>query len=134
MLPLIRQKKDVIFLEKKTDERCKRLDVVLFMRRNGQYVLHRVLKVYDDGYWIVGDNCVRGETVAEEQVIGVLTAFKRGKKTVKVTDVPYRIFSHIWCDAYPVRFFALRCVHFVHRCLAYIAKRMKHGETKDRML
>ena len=124
MLPLLRQKRDVVILEKKTVARCKRLDTVLFVRANGQYVLHRILKVLDGGYWIVGDNCVGGENVREEQVIGVLTAVKRGSRTIRMTDWDYKLYSHLWCDAYPVRFFLLRVKSFVFRGLRYVKRKV----------
>ena len=77
MLPLIRTGKDVVII-KPPKGRLGKYDVALFKRPSATgtsaYVLHRVLRVNSDGtYWIVGDNCSSGETVAEENVIGVLT-------------------------------------------------------------
>ena len=109
MMPLLRQDKDLMVLEKKGPERCKRYDAVMFKRDNGQYVLHRILKVRDSDYWIVGDNCVSGEFVREDQILGILTAVVRDGKTIPVTSRRYLAYVHLWCDAYPVRFFLLRC-------------------------
>ena len=108
MLPLLREGRDLMVIRRKGPERCKRLDVVLFRRPGasgrGAYVLHRVLRVNGDGtYWILGDNCVAGETVREENVLGVLTAVVRNGKTVQTTNWNYRVYSHLWCGCYPVR-------------------------------
>ena len=55
MLPLIRQEKDVMVIEKADTYRP--LDAVLFRRKGvtgrGAYVLHRILKIMPDGrYWL----------------------------------------------------------------------------------
>lgn len=113
MLPFIRQNRDVILIRRKGEERCKRLDAVLFRRPNATgedaYVLHRILRVRRGGtYWIVGDNCWSGETVPDERVIGILYAIVRDGKFISADDPEYRLFVHLWCDCWPVRFALLR--------------------------
>ena len=82
MLPLLRQDRDILVIEKRGEERCRKYDAVLFKRDNGQYILHRILKLLDGGYFIVGDNCTDGEYVREEQVLGVLQTVRRDGKTI----------------------------------------------------
>ncbi len=123
MRPLLRQGKDVVLIEK-PKERCKKYDAVLFKRRNGQYVLHRILKVLDKKYWIVGDNCISGEMVDEDQIVGVMTSLKRNGKIINVNDRTYKAYVHIWCDVYPVRFLVLRIKFFTYRCLRFIKRRV----------
>lgn len=123
MLPLLRQGRDVVVIEK-PKEPLKKYDVVLFRRQTGQYVLHRILKEKDGKYWIVGDNNVVGEMVSEDQILGVLTSVRRGKRTVKVTDWDYRLYTHLWCDVYPVRFLVLRIRSFIRRGLSFIKERL----------
>ncbi len=123
MRPLLRQGKDVVVIEKKK-EHCKKYDAVLFQRRNGQYVLHRILKGKNGKYWIVGDNCISGETVDENQIIGVMTSVKRNGKTIKVTDWPYKLYVHLWCDVYPIRFLMLRARAFAYRCYRFLRRRV----------
>ena len=55
MWPLIRQGRDLLVIEPARG-RLKRLDVPLYKRDNGQYVLHRILAVNPDSYVICGDN------------------------------------------------------------------------------
>lgn len=124
MLPLLRQKRDLMVIEKKTDRRCKRLDAVLFVRPNGQYVLHRILKVYDDGYWIVGDNCIGGENVSEKQVIGILKGVQRGKRYLDCEGRLCRLYAHLWGDVYPVRFIIQRLWRFAKRCLRFLKRKL----------
>lgn len=120
MLPLIREGRDLIYIQKRPEERLRLYDVALFRRPgvtgHGAYVLHRVMKVWPDGrYWIVGDNCVSGETVREENILGVLTAVRRGERTIRVTDLRYRIYVRLWCAPYRVRFFVLNCLGALRR-------------------
>lgn len=108
MMPLLRQDRDLMILKKPEPGSLKKLDAVLFVRPNGQYVLHRILEVLDGVYWIVGDNCVSGEYVKEEQIIGILTGVIRDGKTISVDDPGYQRYVHLWCDHYRIRFAALR--------------------------
>ena len=55
MYPLIRQGKDVLII-KKCNTRLKKMDVPLYKRESGQYVLHRIIKVNENDYVIRGDN------------------------------------------------------------------------------
>ena len=125
MLPLLRQDRDVSAIAKNDAEALKKYDVVLFKRKNGQYVLHRILKVQKKEYWIVGDNCISGEYVQEEQILGVLTAIIRNGKTIPVTDLLYRIYVQTWCRFYPVRFFLLRCRKDTFRLCLSIKRHIK---------
>ena len=123
MRPLLRQGKDVVVIEK-PKEHWKKYDAVLFLRKNGQYVLHRILKELDGKYWIVGDNCLGGEMVSEQQIIGVMTSLKRGGRSVKLTDWRYRLYVRLWCAPYRLRFFVLRGKWFIFRCLRFVKRRI----------
>ena len=126
MMPLLRQGRDLMVIQRQP---CRRYDAVLFRRPGvagrGAYVLHRILRCNDDGtYWIVGDNCVTGETVRQENILGVLTAVVRdGKKTVKVTDPAMRVYVFLWGRLYPIRIAALRMLHLAGRVLRKLGLR-----------
>jgi len=103
MRPLIKQDRDLLIIEKPKG-RLKKYDVPLYKRPNGQYVLHRVVKVCDDGYVILGDNCLRKEyNIKEEQIIGVLTSLVRKGKEVDFNSFGYKFYSRFWYAVYPVR-------------------------------
>ena len=129
MRPLLKQGRDVVYIVKRPEGRLKLCDAVLFVRDNGQYVLHRILKLTENGYWIIGDNCVGGEYVREEQVIGVLSAVVRRGKTVKSDNRFYRLYVRLWCRPWRMRAFILRILHFGMRCVRKTIRILK-GETK----
>jgi len=103
MMPLLREDRDLMVIEKKGPERCKKYDAVLFKRRNGQYVLHRILKVREKDYYIAGDNCRSGEYVTDDQILGIMTQVVRDGKTITPEDPNYQRYVHLWCDVYPLR-------------------------------
>ena len=101
MMPLIRQDKDLLIIEKKPEGRLKKYDVPLYRRDSGQYVLHRILKVRDQDYVICGDNRWKREYgITDRHIIGVLTGIVRDGKTVSVNDKGYRLYVHLWCGLY----------------------------------
>lgn len=117
MMPLIRQDKDLLIIEK-VNGRLKKYDVPLYKRDSGQYVLHRILKVRENDYVICGDNRWRREYgISDRHIIGVLTGIVRDGKTILVTDKKYQLYVHLWCDFFPVRAFVIRVRGFVKRRL-----------------
>lgn len=103
MEPLIRQGRDLIVVEPPKG-RLNKYDIPLYKRDNGQYVLHRVLKVRNEDYVICGDNrWVREYGITDRHIIGVLTAVVRDGKTIPVSDSRYRIYTHLWCDLFYLR-------------------------------
>ena len=130
MMPLIRADQDVLVIEACEACEVRKLDAVLFVRYdNGKknYVLHRVLRINPDGtFWVVGDNCVGGDTVRPQDILGKLTGIKRNGKLINVTDKNYLRYVHLWCDFYQVRFFLLRVKSFISRALRFIKRRLIH--------
>ncbi len=103
MLPLIRQDRDLLVIEKPRG-RLKKYDVPLYRRDNGQWVLHRILQVRDDGYVICGDNRWRKEYgITDRHIFGVLTAVIRDGRELKVRDWRYRLYVAVWCGCFPLR-------------------------------
>lgn len=130
MLPMIREGRDIIIVTKRTKERLKKYDVVLFRRKEAtmhiSYVLHRILKINADGtYWIVGDNCCSGDVVKEEDILGVLSALVHNGKTIHMDSFLYRVYVHLWCDLYPVRFFILRYKGYPRKIIKRVIKAMR---------
>lgn len=115
MMPLIKQGRDVLVISK-VNGRLKRYDVPLYKRKNGQYVLHRILKVRKNDYVICGDNRYGKEYgITDSEIIGVLSGIIRNGKEISASDKKYRAYVHLWCDFYFVRAFVLRLKHFVKR-------------------
>lgn len=112
MLPLLREKRDVMVITK-LSENPKKLQAVLFRRNGvegrGKYVLHRIVKIRKDGkFFIVGDNCTDGEIVDKNDILGVLSAVIRDGKQIDFKGLKYRLYLYFWCAPYHLRFFLLK--------------------------
>ena len=72
-------------------------DVILFQRRNGQYVLHRVVAVRENGMLeLLGDAQLRPEPVHPTQVRAVVTQVRREEKLLGPDSMRWRFFRGPW--------------------------------------
>lgn len=81
MYPFIKDRGNTVYISIK-EKRLSPFDIGLFIRKNGTIVLHRVVEVLEDGYLFCGDSVLESEKVLENDVIGFLTAYEKGKKKV----------------------------------------------------
>lgn len=109
MMPLLRQNRDLLVVEKKPAGPCKKYDAVLYRRPNGQYVLHRIVGIRPDGYVLCGDNRWRREYgVQDSWIFGVLTSVVRDGKEFSVMSRGYRLAVRLWTDLFWARSLILR--------------------------
>lgn len=106
MEPLLYERKTLVEI-RKVDDDLKGRDMVLFLRENGEYVLHRILKVRQNDYWICGDNQTVAETVPKSRVIGVVRRYYRKNRWHAVSDFGYRCYVWVWSMLFPVRKYLL---------------------------
>lgn len=79
MYPMLRFRRDMVVIVKPY-RKLKRHDVPLYRLKSGKLVLHRILKVKENGYVIRGDNLYKKEFVTEDMIIGMLKGFHRNGK------------------------------------------------------
>ncbi len=97
-------------LIRKLEGKPKKNDVVLYIRSDGVYVLHRVVGFDGDISLIRGDNTFAIERVPLADVKGVMESCwrgkggKRGQKEIHTTDFLYRLYVCFWNLIYPLRF------------------------------
>lgn len=106
MCPLIRQGKDVMIISSldHLGRDLRKMDVPLYKRESGQYVLHRIINVNKDGYVIRGDNTYSNEYgVTDSQILGVLSGVIRNGKEISVNSLGYRVYSYFWLYTYYIR-------------------------------
>lgn len=103
MWPMIRNRVDTVKLVK-IDRPLKKHDVILYIRKNGQYVLHRIIKVNNTAYTLCGDNQWQKEKgVTDNMIIAVMDGFFRKEKYVANNNFFYKTYYHIWALLRPFR-------------------------------
>lgn len=103
MLPMLRQGEDSVVLSP-VQQPLRRFDIPLYQRENGQYVLHRIVKVEGSTYTCMGDNQFEPEEgIEHDRVIGVVTAFYRGQTRISVQSRRYGAYCRLWHYTRPLR-------------------------------
>lgn len=101
MHPMLRHRRDAVRLSPVCAP-CKKGDIILYRRHNGQYVLHRIVKA-GQVLTCCGDNQCQAEQVENDQIIAVVSGFTRGDRTYSVTHAGYRCYRAVWTALYPIR-------------------------------
>ena len=84
--------------------KAKKGDVLLYEDKDGQNVLHRVIKVKSDGYLLRGDNRYYTEFVPFDRIIGILASYFKGEKQIDCKkSLRYRMYSKRRILTYPMR-------------------------------
>ncbi len=108
MRPLIRKQKDSVTIEH-LNRQLKKGDVVLFMRNDGVYVVHRVYKINGEKIATIGDNCVEFDTpVSASSVMGIAVRLERNGKTFNMDSRLFRLYGILRMSTRPVRFFLFK--------------------------
>lgn len=121
MWPMLRHMRDQVLLA--PAKTFKKGDIILYQRRNGQYILHRILRK-KKGYVIcAGDNQCEKERVENSWVLAVVTDFYRKGKRYSVTQMGYRLYRWMWIMLFPVR----KIVLWVARRLVLLKNKILGG-------
>ena len=105
MAPLIRNDRDSIVLAAYKGEKLGVGDMVFYKRKNGRYVLHRIIDIaLDERFITLGDNQIKmEETVDIKQIVALPTTVIRGKKEVSLTSNGYKLYTKLWSKKSVIR-------------------------------
>ena len=117
MLPMLRQNKDAVDLQK-PPEKLKKYDLPMYKGPSGKYVMHRIIKVKEDHYVCRGDHTYHPEMVKREQMAAVVCAFYRNGRRIPVTSTGYQLYCRCWHAIFPIRAFC----HYAKKCLRKLFK------------
>lgn len=114
MLPMLRQGIDSVVLAPMPAE-LKRYDIPLYRRRDGSYVLHRIVDV-GKTITCMGDNqFVPERGITREQMLGIVVGFYRGDKYHAVSEWPHRLYCCVWYRSRYLRKFLRKGIHWLRR-------------------
>ena len=114
MLPMLRQGIDTVELAP-LPEKLQKYDLPVYQYPSGKYVMHRIVRVRENDYICLGDNTYSYEVIRREQMIGVVSAFKRGDRRIETDAFSYRLYCRIWVAAFPARKFLKRAIGWIKR-------------------
>lgn len=116
MYPLLKHKQTAFVITVLKAEPCKN-DVVLF-KRSDTYVLHRIIKSLPNGYFrIRGDNCLAYDDVKDEQIIGIMIGFYKGKRYIACKQ---SIFYKLYLLFYRPLFWIRKTFNYTNKLLKRI--------------
>lgn len=122
MYPFLRECLDSVELSFASFQTINKGEIVLVLRNNGQYALHRVIKKEEECFYMIGDaqQWIEGPLYSN-QLIAVVTAVWRKNKRIEYTNVWWRILSLIWLKIIPFRCFLIR----ICKALGKISRRRR---------
>lgn len=79
-------------------------DIVLIVREKGQYVLHRVIKVNRNSFYIMGDaqGWIEGP-LKFEQTLAVVKKIWRRNNCIDCNSFKWKFISRLWIGSIPIR-------------------------------
>ena len=115
MSPFLLTHKDTICF-KSPWRPLRRGDMVFYERLSGQFVMHRIYKVRNEGLYIVGDaqHEIEGP-VDPDQVFGLVTKVNRRGKWIGPNDFWWKFYEHIWIRLVSLRPVIFRLYRFLTR-------------------
>ncbi len=105
MYPLFRPHRDITVI-KRVDRKLKKGDVVLYPGADGEFILHRIMRIRRDCFVIRGDHNYFTEYVSKDKIVGILKEFYREGKYVNCKkSFKYKLYSLYIGHSYGLRFF-----------------------------
>ena len=124
MTPFLIDGRDHVFVKAPANPICQG-DIVLYRRFDGNYILHRVYRVHDDGdittYDMIGDaqNIIE-QGIQRKQILAVATRIQRKGRIMEPGCFFWWFFQHIWLGIIPFRRLLMRVY-----ALCHFSKRIK---------
>ncbi len=115
MRPLLTERKTHVMIA--PPGKVKNGDVLLYVRKNGALVLHRLIKQDESSYYMRGDNTYGLECIEKAQALGVMTYIYRKGKTFDVKNKAYRAYVVLWRALYPCRWLLFKAKAIFRRLL-----------------
>ncbi len=108
------------------DGDIKKYDVVLYIRESGEYVMHRVLDIKDEGCVCCGDNQWELEYgVTRDMIIGRLDSWYKNGERHTVSDKSYLRYVKFWCMSLKLRKLMLKTVRLKWKLKEFCYKKYK---------
>ena len=96
MEPFLIDKRDTIYF-RKTEDPIKKGDMVFYLRKTGEYVMHRVMKVRNHQYYMAGDHQTFLEGPIEDtQIFAKVVSVERAGVWLTEEDRIWKFYASWW--------------------------------------
>lgn len=103
MEPFLVHKRDSVYLGTPTRP-LRAGDVVCYRRRNGQYVMHRIMKRRGNQFFLAGDHQTTLEgPVEREQIFAVMLSANRNGRWITENDGIWKYYANFWRWSFWIR-------------------------------
>ena len=103
MSPFIISQRDYVIFQK-PNRSLQKGDIVFFRRDSGEYILHRVSRIRENQYYILGDAQTKVEgPIREDQIFGLVTKIRRKGKWIDPSNIWWKFFEKVWIRVIPLR-------------------------------
>lgn len=120
MFPLLIEHRDSVLIQSLENITPKRGDILLYQRKSGLLVLHRLHHIKNNGFYFVGDNQTELEgPLDSSQLLAKVTHIRRKGHLFSVRHPLYLLFSRIWLFLRPIR-------PYISRPIGKLWRLMKH--------
>lgn len=124
MKPFLKHERDQVILEKADPENLKKGDVVLYVRKDGQFVLHRICKKEQNKFTFLGDaQIIKEYNIEEKQIKAKAVGFIRKGKKQDCNSFKYNVYKSFWTMTFPFRWFTIKAIGKVKRTIMKIFKK-----------
>lgn len=112
MSPFLVHERDSIIFSKPNRE-LKRGDMVFYQRGNGQFVMHRILRIKPEGLYLIGDAQKEIEgPINPSQVFGLIKKVNRKGKWIEPGCFWWWFFEYVWLKIIPFRKIIMKIFNF----------------------
>lgn len=95
MLPLFNEENTIVNLERKED--YFKNDIVLYLRKDGHYVLHRIYEKDNEVFSMIGDHQVKIESgINKNQIICGVKNYYKDNKLYTMKNIKYKLYEFFW--------------------------------------
>ena len=103
MLPTIKEGRDQVLLTS-VPEKLEKYQIILYKRKDGTFVLHRIVKIKGDTYVMCGDNQYILETgILREQMLGLVCGIVQDGETIDPESKEQRRKAAVWVETRTLR-------------------------------
>ncbi len=109
MYPFLRNKKDRVLIVPITGKNIRTGDIVLLHLGNGKFVLHRVIKKNNKGFYLAGDaQIISSGPHTYDQSVGIVSKVWRGRLQINPRSLIWRLPARMWIGLFPFRHFIIK--------------------------